>query len=133
MSQPLSIRIRGAGVTGLAAATALAADGHHIELIDERFQIPTVGTSLGMFGSTQRAVARLGVLDEVRRISVTRRQGSIHGRDDRSLATLPAGAALLLARSGLARILQEALLGVLGLFSAVGSAETPASRVVPEG
>ena len=109
MPQSLSIRILGAGVAGLAAATALAADGHRIELIDERFEIPSVGTSLGMFGSAQRALARLGVLDEVRKASVAPRQGTIHGRDGHPLATLPAGGALLLSRSDLVRILQAAV------------------------
>lgn len=109
MPRPLSIRILGAGVAGLAASIALATDGHEVELIDERFEIPTIGTSVAIFASAQRVLERLGVLDDVRRVSVAPRNGAIHGRDGRVLATLPAGDALLLARSDLIRILQEAV------------------------
>ena len=140
MSRSPSIRILGAGVAGLAAATALAADVLHIELLDERFEFPSIETSLGMFDSAQRALVKLGVLDEVRRVSVAPRQGAIHGQDGRTPVMLPAGDALLLACSDLVRIPQdlvripqEAALGVLGLFSADGPAEPPGPLGVPEG
>lgn len=109
MPPSLSIRILGAGVAGLAASIALAEDGHHVELIDERFSIPTVGTSLGLFASAQRAMAGLGVLDDVRNASIAPLRGAVHGRDGRMIATVPAGDTLLLARSDLVRILQEAV------------------------
>ncbi|MGO3478336.1 MAG: FAD-dependent monooxygenase [Brachybacterium tyrofermentans] len=109
MCRPQSIRILGAGVAGLAAAIALAEDGHHIELIDERFEIPSVGTSLGMFASAQSAMARLGVLDDVRNASIAPRRGVIYGQDGQAIATLPAGDALLLARSDLVQILRDAV------------------------
>lgn len=109
MSPPPSIRILGAGVAGLAAAIALAEDGHHVELIDEKFEIPSVGTSLGMFASAQRAMARLGVLDDARNASIAPRRGIIYGQDGQPVTTLPAGAALLLARSDLVQILQDAV------------------------
>lgn len=109
MSPPLRIQVLGAGVAGLSASIALAADGHHVELIDERFEVPSVGTALGIFGSAQRAMDRLGVLDAVQQVSASPRNGTIHGRDGRVLATLPAGDAILVARSDLVRILQEAV------------------------
>src|SRR5699024_11514588 len=45
----VTIRILGAGVAGLAPALLLSADGHRVELIDERFAIPSVGTALALF------------------------------------------------------------------------------------
>ncbi|WP_226832011.1 FAD-dependent monooxygenase [Brachybacterium sp. FME24] len=109
MPPPLRIRVLGAGVAGLSASIALAADGHHVELIDELFEVPSVGTALGIFASAQRAMDQLGVLDAVQRVSASPRSGTVHGRDGRVLATLPAGDALLVARSDLVRILQEAV------------------------
>lgn len=109
MPRPLTVRILGAGVSGLAAASLLAADGHRVDLVDERFDVPTVGTALGLFGSAQKVLQRLGVLDRVREAAAAPRQGTLRTADGRVLATVPAGGALLVARSALVQILQEAL------------------------
>ncbi|WP_114854993.1 NAD(P)/FAD-dependent oxidoreductase [Brachybacterium sp. YJGR34] len=111
MHPTLTIRILGAGVSGLAAAIALARDGHHVELIDESFDIPAVGTSIGLFGSAQRVLEDLGVLDAVRRRSAAPRAGSLRSGDGALLATAPAGDVLLAARSDLVRHLQDAVPG----------------------
>lgn len=109
MTQRRRIRVLGAGVAGLAASIALAHDGHDVELIDENFDVPAVETSLGMFGSAQRVLSRLGVLEAVQEVSASPRQGSLIGADSRVLLTVPAGDALLVARSDLVRILQAAV------------------------
>src|SRR5699024_8249541 len=57
MPAPLTIRILGAGVSGLASALLLSADGHRVELIDERFAIPSVGTALALFPPAQSVLA----------------------------------------------------------------------------
>lgn len=109
MNRPLQIRILGAGVAGLTASIALAERGHRIELIDEHFAVPKIGTVLGIFGSAQTVLARLGVLETIREVASTPRSGTIYGRTGQALASLPAGDAMLVARSDLVRILQDAL------------------------
>lgn len=109
MSTPISIRILGAGVAGMTAATALAHQHHDVELIDESFAIPPIGTALGLFPPAQRVLARIGVLDQVRERAAMPRSGRLLSADGRALATVPAGGGLLVSRSDLVEILQDAL------------------------
>lgn len=109
MPSPLTIRILGAGVSGLASAILLAADGHAVELIDEHFTSPAVGTALGLFPPAQEVLTRIGVLEEVRAISAAPEVGALRTADGRTLATIPAGDALLVSRSALVSILLGAL------------------------
>ncbi|ATG52432.1 2-polyprenyl-6-methoxyphenol hydroxylase [Brachybacterium vulturis] len=113
MSVPLTIRILGAGVSGLAAAILLATDGHRVELIDEHFATPAVGTALALFPPAQSVLARLGVLREVRTLSAAPEVGTLRTSDGQVLATVPAGDALLTSRSELVRILLDALPGAV--------------------
>lgn len=113
MQRPWRVRILGAGVAGLTTAIALAADGHEVELIDEHFAIPSVGTALGLFGPAQRVLERIGVLEAVRERSAAPRSGRLIGADGRPLATIPAGGAILVARSNLVQILTAALPGAV--------------------
>lgn len=113
MQRALAIRILGAGVAGLTAAIALARDGHDIELIDEHFAIPSVGTALGLFPPAQRALASIGVLEQVRASSAAPRSGRLIAADGRTLATIPGGGAILVARSDLVEILTGALPGTV--------------------
>lgn len=109
MSTPLSIRILGAGVAGMTAAIACAHQGHDVELIDESFAIPPIGTALGLFPPAQRVLARIGILDQVRERAAMPRSGHLLSADGRVLATVPAGGGLLISRSDLVDILQDAL------------------------
>ena len=54
-------------------------------------------------------LARLGVLDEVRRVAAAPEAGTIRAADGRVLAAIPAGDALLISRTALVRALREAL------------------------
>ena len=107
--EPLQITILGAGIAGLAAATLLARTGHRVELLDERFAIPTVGTVLGLFRPAQEVLRRLGVLEAAQELAAAPERGTLRAADGRVLADLPSGGALLLSRSVLVRLLQEAL------------------------
>src|SRR5690625_7766959 len=95
------IRILGAGVSGLTAALALARAGRPVELIDESFAIPPVGTALGLFPPAQRVLEQVGVLVPVRRRAATPREGHLLGAAGQVLATVPAGGGLLVRRSEL--------------------------------
>lgn len=105
----LGIRVLGAGVAGTAAAALLAAAGHEVELIDEDFAQPALGTSLALFPPAQRVLARIGVLEDVRAGATAPREGRLVGRDDRVLATLPSADALLVPRPHLLACLRGAL------------------------
>ncbi|MDN5899939.1 MAG: FAD-dependent monooxygenase [Brachybacterium sp.] len=111
MPVPLTIRILGAGVSGLAASILLATDEHRVELIDEHFATPAVGTALALFPPAQSVLARLGILEQVRTISAAPELGTLRAADGQVLATVPAGNALLTSRSELVRILLDALPG----------------------
>lgn len=111
MPIPLRIRVLGAGVSGLTASILLAADGHRVELIDEHFALPAVGTALALFPPAQSVLARLGILERVRTISAAPEVGTLRAADGQVLATVPAGDALLTSRSELIRILLDALPG----------------------
>jgi 2-polyprenyl-6-methoxyphenol hydroxylase-like FAD-dependent oxidoreductase len=107
--EPLRITILGAGIAGLAAATLLARTGHRVELLDERFAVPAVGTVLGLFRPAQEVLRELGVLEAAQQLAAAPERGTLRAADGRVLADLPSPGALLLSRSVLVRLLQEAL------------------------
>lgn len=113
MPAPLVIRVLGAGVSGLAAAVLLAEDGHRVELVDERFEPPAVGTALALFPPAQSVLDRLGILERVRDRSAVPRAGTLRAADGQVLAAVPAGDALLTSRSELVRALLDALPGTV--------------------
>jgi 2-polyprenyl-6-methoxyphenol hydroxylase-like FAD-dependent oxidoreductase len=106
----LRIRVLGAGVAGTAAAALLSSAGHEVELFDERFALPTVGTSLALFPPAQSVLERIGVLEAVRERSAAPREGLLVGAEGRVLARLPSASALLVPRTHLL----ACLLGALG-------------------
>ena len=109
MQSVLSVRILGAGVSGLACAIQLAHAGHHVELIDEHFTVPAVGTALVLFSSAQRVLRRLGVWEEVRSVTAAPEAGTLRAADGRALLSTPAGDAVLVSHSDLVRILLTSL------------------------
>lgn len=111
MSGPLTIRILGAGVAGLTTATLLARDGHRVHLYDEAFALPSLGTSLGLFGPAHRVLDSVGVLERIREVSSAPRSGVVRGARGQVIARIPAGGALLVARTDLVRHLMQALPG----------------------
>ena len=109
MPPVLTVRVLGAGVSGLASAIRLAAGGHRVELNDESFAVPTVGTALILFSSAQRSLERLGIVEEVRAAAVAPEAGTLRTAEGRILLSMPADDALLISRSELVRILWGSL------------------------
>src|SRR5699024_9860832 len=72
----------------------LSADGHRVELIDERFAIPSVGTALVLFPPAQSVLARLGVREGARAVAAAPRAGTARSAAGRRPAGVPAGDAL---------------------------------------
>ncbi|PWH07076.1 2-polyprenyl-6-methoxyphenol hydroxylase [Brachybacterium endophyticum] len=105
----MRIRVLGAGIAGTAAAGLLAAAGHDVELVDERFALPSVGTSLALFPPAQRVLERLGVLETVRERSTAPREGLLVGLEGRVLARIPSGRALLTPRTHVLSCLLDSL------------------------
>ncbi|NUP58126.1 MAG: NAD(P)-binding protein, partial [Pseudarthrobacter sp.] len=72
-----TISIVGGGIAGLALAAYLDPDRFQVTVYEKRPELPTVGTALGMWPTAQRALARLGVLEQARAASPVIRSGSI--------------------------------------------------------
>jgi 2-polyprenyl-6-methoxyphenol hydroxylase-like FAD-dependent oxidoreductase len=64
-----TISIIGGGIAGLALAACLDQSRFSVTVYEKRPELPTVGTALGMWPNAQRALARLGVLDQARAAS----------------------------------------------------------------
>nr|WP_231708505.1 FAD-dependent oxidoreductase [Sphingomonas populi] len=59
------ILVVGGGITGMAAAIALAQNGHAVDLIEEDSDWKALGAGLTVLGSTLRALSHLGIVEEV--------------------------------------------------------------------
>ncbi|WP_039787314.1 FAD-dependent oxidoreductase, partial [Actinoalloteichus spitiensis] len=60
----------GGGIAGLACATALGQRGWDVSVWEREHDHRPEGTALGMWPAAQRALERLGVVDELRRVGV---------------------------------------------------------------
>jgi 2-polyprenyl-6-methoxyphenol hydroxylase-like FAD-dependent oxidoreductase len=66
---PLRVLVVGAGIGGAAAAIALARTGAHVEVHEQAPGLSRVGAGLQLAPNATRALAALGVIEEVRRIA----------------------------------------------------------------
>lgn len=103
------IDIVGAGVAGLALAAALDPARHDVALHDDRAGLPEVGTAFGMWPVAQRALARLGLADEVRRHSVRVDVGALRDARGRALVVTSGQDVRLVTRPTLLRLLETAV------------------------
>ena len=82
--------IVGAGIGGLAAALALLRAGHRVRVIEQSSSLGEVGAGLSITPNASKALAYLGLADELARIGSTPAAGSLrHYRTGEDLVTLP--------------------------------------------
>ena len=82
--------IVGAGIGGLAAALALLRAGHHVRVIEQSAALGEVGAGLSITPNASKALAYLGLADELARIGSTPTAGSLrHYRTGEDLVRLP--------------------------------------------
>ncbi|WP_461188295.1 FAD-dependent monooxygenase [Arthrobacter sp. Z4-13] len=108
-----AISIVGGGIAGLALAACLDPERFDVEVIEKRPDLPTVGNALGMWPNAQRALARVGVLDEAKAVSPVIGSGSIRNADGRPWVTVDAGHVFAISRIDLLRLLDAAVPGTV--------------------
>ena len=62
----LTVSIIGGGIAGLAVAARLNPQRFEVTVVEQRAELPAVGTMLAMWPGAQRALDRIGALDELR-------------------------------------------------------------------
>ncbi|RBY80614.1 hypothetical protein DQ238_08545 [Geodermatophilus sp. TF02-6] len=108
----------GAGVGGLATAAGLSRSGWRVTVLERWPEVTVHGAALGLWPDAQRALAHLGLEEELRERSVPYRSATIRSATGRRLADLPLARierrggrpVVLLGR----RTLMELLLAALG-------------------
>ncbi|MFZ9905797.1 MAG: FAD-dependent monooxygenase [Steroidobacteraceae bacterium] len=82
--------IVGAGIGGLAAALALLRAGHRVRVLEQSASLGEVGAGLSITPNASKALAYLGLTDELAQIGSTPAAGSLrHYRTGEDLVTLP--------------------------------------------
>ncbi|WP_455836008.1 FAD-dependent monooxygenase [Pseudarthrobacter siccitolerans] len=108
-----TISIVGGGIAGLALASCLDPNRFEVTVYEKRPELPTVGNALGMWPNAQRALARLGVLDEARAVSPVLGSGSLRNGAGEPWVTVNAGGMFAISRIDLLRLLDAAVPGTV--------------------
>ncbi|WP_457947142.1 FAD-dependent monooxygenase [Pseudarthrobacter sp. alpha12b] len=103
------ITIVGGGIAGLALAAALDPNRFHVTVHEKRPELPAVGNALGMWPNAQRALARLGILDQARAVSPVLGSGSVRNAQGEPWITVDAGDMFGISRTDLLRLLDAAV------------------------
>jgi 2-polyprenyl-6-methoxyphenol hydroxylase-like FAD-dependent oxidoreductase len=104
-----TISIVGGGIAGLALAACLDPERFEVTVYEKRPEFPAVGSALGMWPNAQRALARVGVLDEARSVSPVIGSGSVRSADGEPWLTVDAGEMFGISRIDLLRLLHAAV------------------------
>jgi 2-polyprenyl-6-methoxyphenol hydroxylase-like FAD-dependent oxidoreductase len=107
------ISIVGGGIAGLALAASLDPGRFEVAVYEKRPELPTVGTALGMWPNAQRALARVGVLEEARAVSPVIGSGSVRNAAGESWVTVDGGGMFGISRIDLLRLLDAAVPGTV--------------------
>lgn len=106
-----TISIVGGGIAGLALAACLDTDRFRVTVYEKRPELPTVGNALGMWPNAQRALARIGVLEEAREASPVIGTGAVRNAQGQPWITVNAGDMFGISRVDLLRLLDGAVPG----------------------
>ena len=104
-----TITIVGGGIAGLALAAALDPNRFHVTVYEKRPELPAVGNALGMWSNAQRALARLGILDQARAVSPVLGSGSVRNARGEPWVAVDAGEMFGISRIDLLRLLDGAV------------------------
>jgi 2-polyprenyl-6-methoxyphenol hydroxylase-like FAD-dependent oxidoreductase len=126
-----TISIVGGGIAGLALASCLDPARFRVTVYEKRPELPAVGNALGMWPNAQRALARLGILEEARAVSPVIGSGSVRDAQGKPWVTVNAGEMFGISRIDLLRLLDAAVPEtVRGTTSNVRSLPADGSLVV---
>jgi 2-polyprenyl-6-methoxyphenol hydroxylase-like FAD-dependent oxidoreductase len=104
-----TIAIVGGGIAGLALAASLDPERFEVTVYEKRPELPTVGSALGMWPNAQRALARVGILDEARAVSPVIGSGSVRNTAGEPWVTVNPGDMFAVSRIDLLRLLDAAV------------------------
>jgi len=108
-----TISIVGGGIAGLALASCLDPDRFEVTVYEKRPELPTVGNALGMWPNAQRALARIGVLEEARAVSPVIGSGSVRNAGGEPWVTVNGGDMFAISRVDLLPLLDAAVPGTV--------------------
>lgn len=80
--------IVGGGIGGLAAAIGLSREGWEVTIFERSGALPKTGTGLGIWPPALRALDRLGLGEQARRIGRSQSSGAIRRPDGTRIATI---------------------------------------------
>src|SRR5688500_15090288 len=100
-----TISIIGGGIAGLALAACLDPARFQVTVYEKRPELPAVGNALGMWPNAQRALARLGILEEARAVSPVIGSGAVRDAQGEPWITVNAGEMFGISRVDLLRLL----------------------------
>lgn len=104
-----TITIVGGGIAGLALAAALDPRRFQVTVYEKRPELPTVGNALGMWPNAQRALERLGILEQARAVSPVLGSGAVRNAQGEPWVTVDAGEMFGISRIDLIRLLDAAV------------------------
>lgn len=105
------ISIIGGGIAGLALASCLDQHRFEVTVTEKRPELPAVGTVLAMWPNAQRALEKVGVLEEARTVSPVIGSGSIRNAAGEPWVTVNGGRMFGISRVDLLRLLDAAVPG----------------------
>lgn len=85
----MKILVVGAGIGGLAAATALRMRGHEVDLIEVKPDFAVYGVGINQPANSLRALAAIGVLDEIRAAGFEHEITGFYDADGELLVEVP--------------------------------------------